>query len=326
MSRLLLIGVLAAAVGGGVFLFTRYEFRPQDGGIAIKPRAAGDGGADRPGVPPADSRRKWVRVATFNLGPLDKKQVSRQFVVTHLADLIRRFDVVAVQGIRARNKGVLLDLVDKVNATGRHFDFATDAGVGTEAVERYSAFLFDKATIEIDRSKVYTVEDPQNRLQHKPLAAMFRARGAESSEAFTFVLVNVHVSADRVAAELDLLDDVLGAVRRGEPDEDDVILLGDLEADESHLGQLGQVPHIAWAVADTLSTTKGTRLADNILFDRRATGEFTGRSGVVDVMRVFNLTMQQALDVSRHMPVWAEFTVHEGGQAGHLAAEPRNSP
>ena len=35
------------------------------------------------------------------------------------------------------------------------------------------------------------------------------------------------------------------------------------------------------------------------------------------MMREFELTMPEALEVSEHLPVWAEFSVYEGGQAGH---------
>ena len=76
------------------------------------------------------------------------------------------------------------------------------------------------------------------------------------------------------------------------------------------------------AISGTPTTTRGTRLADNIVFDRRATSEYTYRSGVVDLMRQFTLTLREAAEVSEHLPVWAEFSVYEGGQAGQVAAKP----
>ena len=39
------------------------------------------------------------------------------------------------------------------------------------------------------------------------------------------------------------------------------------------------------------TTVRGANLLDNILLDRRATCEFTGRVEVVDMMREFDLTM-----------------------------------
>ena len=68
----------------------------------------------------------------------------------------------------------------------------------------------------------------------------------------------------------------------------------------------------------TPTTTRGSRLADNILFDRRATVEYTGRWGVLDMVRELDLTPQEAMEVSQHQPVWAEFSSYENGQASHV--------
>ena len=57
-----------------------------------------------------------------------------------------------------------------------------------------------------------------------------------------------------------------------------------------------------------------------------ATTEFTGTSAVFDLMDRYNLTMDQALEVSDHMPVWAEFSIYEGGVPGHLARVPQSGP
>ena len=41
-----------------------------------------------------------------------------------------------------------------------------------------------------------------------------------------------------------------------------------------------------------------------------------------DFMRGFNLTQDQAERVSDHLPIWAEFSVYEGGRPGPIAARP----
>jgi hypothetical protein len=149
--------------------------------------------------------------------------------------------------------------------------------------------------------------------------ALFRVRGPPPNEAFTFWVVDVAVDANRAVEELDLLGDVFRAVRDSGRGEDDVIMLGDLETDPEHMGRLALVPGIAVAITGTPTTTRGTRLADNILFDRRATVEYTGRSGVHDMIRELDLTPQAALEISEHMPVWAEFSSYENGQPGHIS-------
>ena len=39
-------------------------------------------------------------------------------------------------------------------------------------------------------------------------------------------------------------------------------------------------------------------------------------------LREFNLTLDQAIEISDHFPIWAEFSIYEGGQPGHVAARP----
>ena len=126
-------------------------------------------------------------------------------------------------------------------------------------------------------------------------------------------MVNIHTDPDETDTELNALDDVFTAVQR--IGEDDVILLGDLNVDHNHLGELGRLPGIAYVIAGQTTNTRGTKSYDNIVFSRPTSIKYTGRFGVFDLMTEFNLTMDQALDVSDHLPVWAEFSASESGVA-----------
>ncbi len=109
------------------------------------------------------------------------------------------------------------------------------------------------------------------------------------------------------------------------PDEDDVILLGDLNASDQQLGRLGQLPGMTCVVSGITTNTRRTKTYDNLLFNRFATTEFTGRWGVVDVQKVFGLTLEQALEVSDHLPIWAEFRAYESPLTSSTASWPNHS-
>ena len=145
--------------------------------------------------------------------------------------------------------------------------------------------------------------------------ARFRARTTNPNGSFSFWLVNAHTDPDEVPIEIDTLADVFLVMQQARADEDDVILLGDLNASDSQFGRLGQIPGISWAVHDTTTNTRRSKMYDNILFDRYRTQEFTGRWGVYDLESSFQLTREQALTVSDHLPVWAEFHVQEAPAA-----------
>jgi endonuclease/exonuclease/phosphatase family metal-dependent hydrolase len=105
-----------------------------------------------------------------------------------------------------------------------------------------------------------------------------------------------------------------------------VILLGDLNTDDQHLGQLGQSAAIVAAISGVPTTVRGGSQLDNILFDGQFTKEFTGRAGVFDFLREYNFTLEQAAEISDHLPVWAEFGALEGGQPGQVARKAAVAP
>ncbi len=336
ISRLLNVIVLVGLVVGGGYLFlSNFEIEGLNN-ISFSPRKPSEPRAESPGIvtvneavrvdqepseqPPA-SREVLapIKIATVNLGPLDRQKLDNRKVSARLVRMVQSFAVLAVQDVRDRNQSVLTDLVDKVNAKGRKYDYVVPLYVGREPLERYTAFIFDLSLVEIDRGTVYSVDDPHSRLLQRPLVATFRARGPRPEEAFTFTLINVHVDPTRAVTEVDVLADVFRVVRDDGYGEDDIILLGDLQSNVESLGRLTQIPNLTWAISGVSTTTRGTRLVDNLLFDARATSEFTGRSGVMDLMAEFDVSMREAIEVSDHLPVWAELDVYEGGRAGYMA-------
>lgn len=261
------------------------------------------------GAPPST-----IKIASFNIQVFGESKLRKPEAMRTIVDLVRRFDVVAIQEIRAVSDEIMPRFLAELNATGRQYDFVIGPRLGrTNSKEQY-AFVFDRQTIECDRSSMYTVQNPGDKMHRAPLVASFRTRNAPPQQAFTFTLVNIHTDPDEVPQELAALADVIRAVRNDGHGEDDVLLLGDLNADERQLANLAQTTGCSLVVTGVPTNTRGTKTYDNILFARGATAEFTQQWGVVDFEREYNLTPQQALEVSDHRPIWAEFSVYEGGQ------------
>ncbi len=313
---------LAALLGlGGWYVYTHYDIRGLDfleGTSDARPTAAGAAEGEAR-LPPPDRERQTIRIASFNAGPLDRSKLANRLVAGHLVRTIRQFDAIGLQDIRADGPALLGELLEQVNADGRHYAMASTPSRARVRGEPMCAVLFDKAVLQIDPSTVCLVEDPAGRLRHRPLVAAFRARGPEPSTAFTFTLINAWTSPDRAAQELDFMDDVFRAVRDDGRNEDDIILLGSLYADARRLEHWYHYLNLAAAINSTPTTTRGTHVADNLVFDRRATIEYTGRAEVFDLMAELELTAEQALEVSEHRPVWAEFSVYEGGPESRFA-------
>jgi len=312
--------LLAAIGGGGWYIVHHYRIQGLDG-IRLIPKenqvSSSSGNVTTParGAP-------TVRIASFNIQVFGTTKIGKPHVVDYLAQIARQYDVIAVQEIRSRDEDIIPKFVDAINSADRHYDYVIGPRLPRDENrsnrEQY-AFIFDQATIEVDRGQLYTINDPDDLLVREPLVGWFRVRGPPESEAFTFTLVNIHTDPDVAQFEVDQLAQVYQTVLNDGRGEDDVILVGDFNVDERHLGQLAQVSGIDWAIKGVPTNTRGTHQYDNIVYQRQATAEFTGRVGVFDYLREFSLTMDQALEISDHLPVWAEFHAYEGGRAAAIA-------
>ena len=274
-------------------------------------------------LPPGAAAGETIRIASFNIQVFGTSKMGKPAVMDVLAKVVRRFDLVAIQEVRSKDQTVVPRFAEMVSAAGRRYGYVLGPRLGRTTSKEQYAFLYDTARIELEQGSVYTVPDPQDLLHRPPLVASFRVRGPPAGQAFTFKLVNIHTDPDETDIELDALDDVFVAVQNDRSGEDDVILLGDLNVDERKLGQLGRLPGIGWTVSGQTTNTRRNRAYDNIVFDRRATTEYTGYRGVLDLMAEYGLTMDQALAVSDHLPVWAEFRAVESGVAGEVATRPQ---
>ncbi|MEM9657560.1 MAG: endonuclease/exonuclease/phosphatase [Planctomycetota bacterium] len=333
MQRILSLATLVV-LGGLAWVFLRdnppgspgerppANQRPTFGG-ALGDLWSQSGGGSAPPSPgdatPSFAGGPTLRIATYHIQSFGEQKASQPHVMHTLAEIVRRFDVVAIQGIRTRDDYHMGNFIRLVNQGGRRYDTLVGRRVGNTTETEQYAFVFDEERVKLDFGTYYTLRDPENLLHREPLVATFRARGVPDNQAFTFTLVNVHADAQAVGDELDVLAEVYRVVRRAGGNEDDVIMLGAFQADDKHLGRLGQIPGVAPLVSGVAANTHKNKLLTNLVIHQPSTTEYVGRSGVFDVMREFNLTLDQALMVSDQLPVWAQFSAYERDYAGRIA-------
>ena len=261
-----------------------------------------------------------IRIASFNIQVFGDAKASKPYLMATLAAIIHNFHLVAIQEIRTQDDYFLDNFLrNYVNQNGRAFDRVVGPRLGRSSSTEQYAFLYDTAAIEVNRYSVYTVNDPDDLLHREPLVAMFRVRGPPPQQAFTFVLANIHTDPDETDTEVDTLAQVYQVVRRSSGGEDDIILLGDLNVDDRHLGALGLLDGVRPVVRSVFTNTRQDALYDNIVFHQPSTAEFTGRWGVFNFQQAFKLTAEQALQVSDHLPIWAEFSAYESATPGRVA-------
>ncbi|MEM7452786.1 MAG: endonuclease/exonuclease/phosphatase family protein [Planctomycetota bacterium] len=256
-----------------------------------------------------------VRIASFKLN-------SRTGAAEHpaamrlMTEICRQFDLIALQEVSDQGNQWLSRLaVSLSEATGSQFRYIT--GGQSDGVQ--FAILFDANRLDVDHLNTYTVNDPDGVLSRPPLVGWFRARNAPPESAFTFTVANVQLDANRPDLELAYLQELFRAIRNDGRGEDDVIIAGDFSAGDRGLGLVREKSNLTWVVSNQATDTMQQSQYDNLVFSELATVEFTGFADVFDFMKFYNLRLQDAIGISEHLPVWAEFSVYEGFGEGRVA-------
>jgi len=248
-----------------------------------------------------------VLIASFNIQVFGESKMAKAHVVEVLARVVRNFDIVAIQEVRAKSDDIIPSFVRAVNADGSRYHYVIGPRLGRTVSKEQYTFIYDTNRIEVDATSIGTVPNPGDRLHRPPLHVRFRTRINPPQMAFTFWLVDIHTDPDEVPQEIDALADVFSSMLTLRPDEDDVIVLGDLNAGPPQFGRFKKMPNAGWAISNATTNTHRTKTYDNLIFDTTTTREYLGRSGVLDLQSTYGLTLDQALQVSDHNPVWAAF-------------------
>ncbi len=252
-----------------------------------------------------------ILIGSFNIQRLGPSKLSDPWVMDKFANIIQRFDVIALQEITSTDQRTLPVLVEQINKGGAKYSYAISPRIGRASTGYYEqyAYVFDTSRIRGGANFSYVVNDDADLLHREPFVGRFETVGP--AQPYSFTLINIHTDPDEIADELDVLADVFVNVRQFEYPEDDVLLLGDLNADPSKFQKLGRIPGYEPLIVGIPTNTRQTRTIDNILTDRQANSEFTGRAGVVDLQQLFHLQLSDAERISDHLPIWAEFSIAE---------------
>ena len=238
-------------------------------------------------------------------------------VVATILDVLRRYDVVAIQELKDASGETPRRLLALLDASRGPSDAPFAAlvsprtGLATDdrsSQEQY-AFFYDTSVLEpLDEGRLY--DDRDDSFQREPWMARFRVK-APGTGGFTFVLIDIHTRPESAVDEIRALADVTTWATRQYPDEDDFIVLGDFNAscDYASRQELDALalrgPSFVWIVPDDADTTvKSTRCAyDRLVLGEAAASQWNGEWGI----------FVESIDatVSDHFPVWSRFRSDE---------------
>ncbi len=182
------------------------------------------------------------------------------WVMERLAAIIKNFDIVAIQEIRSKDQEILNVLLEYVNRDGSRFNFLLGPRLGRTTSKEQYAYLFNTTTIATSPDSSYTVQDEEDLLHREPLVARFVALGTGQFQPFTFTLANVHTDPDEVQQEVAVLGRVYRAIAAYEAAvarEDDVIMVGDFNADARQLAAVATQQEYAPVIVNAARTLPG---------------------------------------------------------------------
>ena len=269
-----------------------------------------------------------VRLAVFKLNE-KAPYLRNNEPVQLMAEICRQYDVVALQNI-SRNDTTWIkrvtDLMNQLGSVGTRHQLVSGKRQRSSYVaisdrshrngQTQTVIIFNQQTVQLDHSKWYVVDDPDGMFKHDPMVAWFRCLGAPPQEAFTFTLACLEIDDQRPDIELQRLGTLMRAIRTDGRGEDDVILVGDFEADDRGLDAIRHQSGLAWVVANQFTNVQQDRQFDNIVFSEGPTNEYTGRGGVIDIMQAYRLRLEDVSALAERLPIWAEFSIYENGRNG----------
>lgn len=259
-----------------------------------------------------------ITIGSFNIQVLGISKFNDKAALDTIVKIIRYYDVIALQELRAQDQWVIPELVKLINEPGFGFNYIVGPRQGRTASKEQYVFLYDTNRIQlIDRP--FMVSDPNDRIHREPMVARFKCLTDGTREGFTFMLMNIHTDPDETQQELDALADAVSYAYQYNNSnfsyEDDLIVVGDFNEAPNKFYRFGQVPGFAAAIpAEVKTNIKRTKCYDNIVFDRRTTTEFLNEADIFDYENKFNLTRSMAENVSDHLPVWGWFSIYESPQ------------
>jgi endonuclease/exonuclease/phosphatase family metal-dependent hydrolase len=260
-----------------------------------------------PPVPPGQIRLASFNIRIYSTGSRDDTELRL------IADRLQQFDIVAIQELR--DEEVLQRTLAILEARGHVYKAMISPPVGRGVTERYAFLWRPEKVAALDSGTVYP--DPDDVFIREPFYASFRAGS------FDFTLITIHVIfgdgvSDRRAENL-LLDDAYRAVQNADPNEHDVILLGDFNLPPTDSGMAeADVLLDPVFTGDRWTTISDASLYDNLWWESDFVTEWTGASGIdrFDEAVFSNDDDAASLAVSDHRPIWVTFSTGQPDDDG----------
>jgi len=310
MKRLAIISAAIALLAIGFIAGTLYQQRQ------TAPSAAPTWTPRPTGTPtltptPVSPITRTIKIATFNIQVFGKTKRQKDHVMDILERICREFDVILVQEIRDAKEETAPYYLQIINEMeGPKYEYIRSERLGRSSSKEAYAYFYNTETVGFIEDSDYVYNDTDDVFEREPYIASFRSGN------FDFTLVGIHVKPDDAYSEIGNLAVVVYSLQSDDPNEKDIIVMGDFNADgtyfdEDDISNPFRTSQFYWVIANDMDTMTKT----DWTYDRMVLTDATySHEYIEDSTGVFYFDSAYGIDnetlvweVSDHYPVYAEF-------------------
>jgi len=252
-----------------------------------------------------------AKIAAFNIQIFGQTKSQKGEVMAVLTKIVREFDIILIQEIRDVSEQTIPSFVEEINhLEGPQYSFVISERLGRTTSKESYAYIYNTQTVQFIQGSDYVFNNVEDVFEREPYIASFKIGN------FDFVLVGIHTKPDDAYNEIGNLTLVLSSIQSSKPEEKDIIVMGDFNADGSYFDEddtsnAFKASQYHWLITNNMDTMVNTDYTYDriVVLDTTLSHEYyAGTSQVFYYDQVYGLSNKTFVgEVSDHYPVFAKY-------------------
>lgn len=252
-----------------------------------------------------------AKIAAFNIQIFGQAKSQKEDVMAVLTRIVREFDIVLIQEVRDASEQTIPNFVEEIDQLeGPQYSFVRSERLGRTTSKEAYAYIYNTQTVQFIQGSDFVFNDVADVFEREPYIASFKIGN------FDFVLVGIHTKPDDAYNEIGNLTLVVSSIQTSKPEEKDIIVMGDFNADGSYFDESAtsnpfKDSQYHWLITDNMDTMVKTDYTYDriVILDTTLGHEHdAGTAHVFYFDQVYGLKNQTFVgEVSDHYPVFAQY-------------------
>ncbi|MGE5638202.1 MAG: endonuclease/exonuclease/phosphatase family protein [Chloroflexota bacterium] len=257
------------------------------------------------------SKTETAKIASFNIQVFGKAKSEKADVMAVLTKIVREFDIVLIQEVRDASQQTIPNFVQLINQVeGPKYSFIISLQLGRSTSKEAYSYIYNTETVQFIQGSDYVYNDINDVFEREPYIANFKISN------FDFVLVGIHTKPEDAYNEIGNLTSVVSSIQTTRPNEKDIIVMGDFNADGSYFNEddvsnAFKASKYHWIITNDVDTMVKTNFTYDriVILDATFNYEYiTGTAQAFYFNQAYGLSNQTFVaEISDHYPVFAQY-------------------